>query len=200
MTGKTFQFGVVAALAAVLIAEAGLCAKEDAKQVPHLPGATLTERAAQYVKLRDGLTDGAADRTISEDPKQIDARQKALIAAVRQSLPKVEQGWLVAPSDRARMEGALEKVFAGPKGAELARIVLGEGNPTAEGDTVKMKVLSVYPDDRPRSSMPPEIIDALIPLPETLQYAFVNRTLLIYDTSSELILDFFPYAVPATKP
>ncbi len=98
------------------------------------------------------------------------------------------------------MEGALERIFAGPKGAELASIVLGEGNPAAEGDNVKMKVLSVYPDNRPRSSVPPEIIDALIPLPETLQYGFVNRTLLIYDTSTELILDFFPYAVPATKP
>jgi hypothetical protein len=54
-----------------------------------------------------------------------------------------------------------------------------------------------YPRNLPLQSTPPTLLMSLPPLPKELQYRIVGSTLVLYDMSSGLIVDFIPNAVPA---
>lgn len=44
--------------------------------------------------------------------------------------------------------------------------------------------------------MPPELLRALPPLPEELQYLFVNRDLVLWDWHADVVVDVMPNAIP----
>jgi hypothetical protein len=44
--------------------------------------------------------------------------------------------------------------------------------------------------------MPGNVLTALPPLPEGLEYRFVSRNLLLLDVQANLIVDFMPAAIP----
>jgi hypothetical protein len=54
-----------------------------------------------------------------------------------------------------------------------------------------------YPRNLPLQSTPPTLLMNLPQLPKELQYRIVGSTLMLYDMSSGLIVDFIPNAVPA---
>ena len=61
---------------------------------------------------------------------------------------------------------------------------------------VELKVNSHYPRNLPLQSSPPTLLERLPPLPSELQYRIVGQTLVLYDVSSDLIVDLLPEAVP----
>ena len=60
----------------------------------------------------------------------------------------------------------------------------------------RLEVNSVYPKDQPLGTVPPNILKALPPLPEDLEYRFIYRHLAIRDQQANLIVDFMPAAIP----
>ena len=56
-------------------------------------------------------------------------------------------------------------------------------------------VNGVYPKDEPLGTIPPNILGALPPLPEALEYRFVNKHLILRDARANLIVDFIPNAI-----
>lgn len=54
-------------------------------------------------------------------------------------------------------------------------------------------------EGRPLSTMPPNLLAALPPLPRDIQYRFVERHLILLDTRTKLILDRIPYAIRASE-
>lgn len=60
------------------------------------------------------------------------------------------------------------------------------------------QVNGLYPAGKPLSTMPPNILAVLPTLPPDVQYRFVERTLILLDTRTKLILDRLPYAIRAT--
>jgi hypothetical protein len=57
-------------------------------------------------------------------------------------------------------------------------------------------VNSVYPKDAPLSTVPPDVLLTLPPLPEDVQYRFVGKHLILYDAKANLIIDFMLNAIP----
>jgi hypothetical protein len=47
-----------------------------------------------------------------------------------------------------------------------------------------------YPDTVPLSTMPPDVLAALPPLPEDMEYRFVGNRLILLDTKAHIIVDF----------
>ena len=45
--------------------------------------------------------------------------------------------------------------------------------------------------------MPPKLLLQLPPLPKNVEYRFVGKTLILYDSLSNLIIDYLPGAAPA---
>jgi hypothetical protein len=52
-----------------------------------------------------------------------------------------------------------------------------------------------YPEGEPFSTMPANILAVLPRLPDDIQYRFLGRHLILYDTRASLILDRIPYAI-----
>ena len=44
--------------------------------------------------------------------------------------------------------------------------------------------------------MPPDVLKALPPLPESLEYRFVGDSLILLDPHAHIIVDFLPNALP----
>ena len=62
---------------------------------------------------------------------------------------------------------------------------------------VPFKVNGEYPKEAPLSTVPPDVLKALPPLPENLQYRFVGRHLILYCTRGNLIVDYMLNAMPS---
>ncbi len=84
-------------------------------------------------------------------------------------------------------------LFAGPDGRNLRKAVLEE-NPS--GEVVKLEVNGRYPDTIPLSSVPPQILKVLPPLPEELEYRFIERSLILLDVRAHIIVDYLTGAIP----
>ena len=68
-----------------------------------------------------------------------------------------------------------------------------------ERDPVKhivLKVNEVYPDNQPRTTMSPTLLNRLPVLPQELAYRIIGRALVLQDTKTNLIVDFIPNAIP----
>ena len=68
-----------------------------------------------------------------------------------------------------------------------------EENP---GEVVKLVVNGRYPDTIPLSSVPPQILQALPPLPQELEYRFIETSLILLDVRAHIIVDYLTGAVP----
>ncbi len=86
----------------------------------------------------------------------------------------------------------LHGLFTGPDGKKLREAIMDE-NP---GESVKLVVNGRYPDTIPLSSVPPQIIKALPPLPEELEYRFIQNSLILLDVHAHIIVDYLTAAVP----
>ena len=84
------------------------------------------------------------------------------------------------------------------RGADAVRIK--ESLRSAEPVNVPLRVNSTYPAPAkvPLQSTPPTLLLNLPRLPKELQYRIVGQTLVLYDVSSNLIVDFLPSAIPAS--
>jgi hypothetical protein len=57
------------------------------------------------------------------------------------------------------------------------------------------QINGTYPDEKPLSTVPPNILAALPRLPDDIQYRFLGRHLILLDTRANVILDRIPYAI-----
>ena len=58
------------------------------------------------------------------------------------------------------------------------------------------KVNHAYPKEQPLGPVPANILKTLPPLPENLEYRFVDNHLTLGDTRANLIVDYMPNAIP----
>jgi hypothetical protein len=52
-----------------------------------------------------------------------------------------------------------------------------------------------YRDGKPLSTVPPNILAVLPRLPDDIQYRFLGRHLILFDTRASVILDRIPHAI-----
>ena len=52
-----------------------------------------------------------------------------------------------------------------------------------------------YPDGGALTTMPPQLLQILPRLPSGLEYRFIGRDLILWDTHAGLIIDFIPRAL-----
>ena len=62
------------------------------------------------------------------------------------------------------------------------------------------RVNDSYPKTEALSTVPPNLLARLPPLPEGLQYRFVGGDLILHDTAANLIVDRIPEAISLRRP
>jgi hypothetical protein len=175
----------------VSLAVAGCAAQREARVTP--PDALLQEfdaRVTAYAELRDKLDEGAARLTETAQPEEIVAAEKALSAKIQSARGDARRGEIFTPDIERRFRALLNPELDGRRGRNTRGIIMDE-NP----GSVPFKVNAAYPKEEPLATIPTNILAALPPLPEAMEYRFVNRHLILRDARSNLIVDFIPNAI-----
>jgi hypothetical protein len=154
--------------------------------------ADFQEEVEEYVKLRRKLEGTIQPLPKEATPEQIDAHQRALGRLVQQARKNQGPGDIFERDVRPVLRKVLYGLFTGPDGTKL-RDAIKDENP---GETIKLVVNGRYPDTVPLSTVPPQILQALPPLPEELEYRFIQDSLILLDVHAHIIVDYLSAAVP----
>jgi hypothetical protein len=151
------------------------------------------QRVDDYVALHRRLEAPLPPQVVTGDLEALFAPRKALSAAIRTARADARQGDIFSPAlagyfrtlvvDTLR-KGGIKDMLAIVEDENLVHVPA-----TVNGD---------YPAGRSISLMPSCLLAALPPLPSELQYRFVGRDLILWDTHAGLIVDFVPDAIPKT--
>jgi len=125
------------------------------------------------------------------------AVQEALARAIEAKRAKAEPGDIFRPGIQPLFRRLVVEQLKGPDALDARKAVV-DGNPGLDEDSVPIvvRVNAVYPLDAPRSTVPPSLLLTLPPLPQSLQYRFVRRDLILLDSVAQLIVDVLPAAAP----
>ena len=143
------------------------------------------QRVKDFIQLRNTVDRDLTKLPDKATPTQIDKHQRELGAAVARARAHAKQGDVFVPGMQTYIRGVVRRVLGGPEGPRIKASLMDE-NPMQ----VKVEVNGRYPDTIPMSTMPPDMLAALPPLGEDLEYRFVGTRLVLLDIQSHLIIDF----------
>src|SRR5262245_39960129 len=179
-----------------LICALVLLAMPSAAATDSQPDATIqafTQRVNAYLELRQRVAKSVPPLELSSDPHAIHLASHALARGLRKARADAAAGDLftadVADVFRRRIADALRE--NGVTAGVLLQDLFDESPPTA---APRPKV-NVRFDWSRAAAMPGFIIAALPPLPDELQYRFVDEDLVLLDCDAALILDVLPHAL-----
>jgi len=152
--------------------------------------ADFDARVKGYYELRDKVDEGAARQTQSKEPEKIEAQKKALAANIRKARATAKPGDIFTPEIQPFIKRLLKPAIKGADGQENKN-TLKEEKPVVE-----LKVNAPYPENQPLSIVPPDVLMQLPKLQKDLEYRFIRKHLILYDSRASLIVDFIYNAIP----
>ena len=152
--------------------------------------ADFKARVDQYVELRKKADDSAPPLKKTEESSEIKAAQQGLVERIGAARSGAKQGDIFTP-EIARL---FRRVLAPEAKEKDNKALLKDDKPTASA--VTFKINGPYPDKQPLSTVPPEILAKLPPLPKDIDYRFVDKHLSLRDSRANSIIDYIPNAIP----
>ena len=192
MTGRAAIVRSLLPLAGLMVALAVVSAHQERINPQAKALASFQQRVKKYVELHEQLEGKVPELPKEATPAQIDQRQRALAALIQAARKGAVVGEIFDRETRPYLRKLLYAIFAGADGKRL-RSSIQEENP---GEAVTLRVNGRYPDTIPFSTVPPQVLRNLPPLPEQLEYRFIDRTLILLDAHAHIIVDYMTGAVP----
>jgi hypothetical protein len=129
----------------------------------------------------------------TDSPDKLAQQKQQTAEKTQEARPAAQRGDIFTPAVTAYFKKQIESTLRGPDGDKI-RASLRHAEPLPN---VQLQVNAKYPRNLPLQSTPPTLLMNLPSLPKELQYRIVGSTLVLYDMSSGLVVDFIPGAVPA---
>jgi hypothetical protein len=152
----------------------------------------FAHRCAAYQDLRAKAAKGLPKRPKDSTPEQMKGYGDLLRSRLIELRADAKPGDVLTPAV-FEVIAAVRSETAGKQGKVARDTVLGEGNPDKEGIRVPLKINARY--DAPLSTVPPDLLARLPELPENLQFRFVGKNLILYDSEAEMVVDYISGAV-----
>jgi hypothetical protein len=152
----------------------------------------FVDSVGKYVKMQQDLEGSVPAQKTTNESVQIDDRQQQLAAIIANARRGSHQGEFFTNAVAEQFRKIIRKAFQEPGGQAMRKTI-------KELDPVKpivLKVNDVYPDNLPRTTMPPTLLSRLPVLPKELAYRIIGHALVLQDTRTNLIVDFIPNAIP----
>jgi hypothetical protein len=156
--------------------------------------AAFTEKVQAYDKLRKDLAKESPPLKETKNPAEIANAEKSLAAKIRVARANAQRGDIFTPATEAMFRRLIRPpMVTGPDAKENKAIVKEDAPKPSE---VPFKVNGEYPKEVPQSTVPPDMLKALPPLPENLQYRIVGKHLILLCVHGNLIVDYMLNAIP----
>ena len=152
----------------------------------------FADAVGKYVQMQQDLNSSVPAQRPTNEPEQIADRQQQLAGVLANARRDAHQGDIFTNEVAEQFRKIIRKAFQEPGGRAMRQTI-------RERDPVKpivLKVNTVYPDDQPRTTMPPTLLNRLPALPKELEYRIIGHALVLQDTRTNLIVDFIPNAIP----
>jgi hypothetical protein len=148
--------------------------------------AEFTMKMEAYGALRRSLEVGLPPLAVTDNPSDIVRAETLLAERIRRARAGARRNDIFNEATRRAFRQLLRPVTnAGTCAAIL------DDNP----GEFSYKVNASYPKDRPLSTVPPSILEALPRLPEDVYYRFLRRDLILHDLRANVILDRIDEAI-----
>ena len=148
--------------------------------------ADFSARVWSYSELRSKLEKGLPPLTVTDDPAEIRRAVHALAERIRVARAGAQQGEIFTPT----ISVEFRKILLLEMNANTWAAIMDD-NPGEFSNQIN----GTYPEKRPLSTVPPNVLAVLPRLPDDIQYRFVGRHLILLDTRASVILDRIPYAI-----
>jgi hypothetical protein len=150
------------------------------------------QRLEGYLQLRRSLAKSLQPlSSTTADSAVVTARQESLAVALRTARRGAKPGDLIPSAVAALMSRTIT--------ADLKRRAKGSGLVLSEVPAAPIpRINATYPAAAALSTIPPLLLNNLPKLPDTLQYRFYGRHLVILDGDAQIILDYIANVLPAT--
>jgi hypothetical protein len=155
--------------------------------------AEFKKKVDAYNDMRKDLEKNAPPLKKTNDPAEIALAEKALGQQIRAARANAKPGDMFTPATRAMFRRLLHPTIKGEDGAENKSAIRDD---SPEPKDIPFKINGEYPKDEPLSTVPPDVLKTLPPLPENLQYRFVGKHMLLYCSRGNLIIDYMLNAIP----
>jgi hypothetical protein len=153
---------------------------------------TFANAVGKYVQLRQSLDGSVPAQKPTTESAQITDRQQQLTGLIADARRDAHQGEIFSGDVAEQFRKIIRKAFQEPGGRAM-RQTIRERHPAKP---IVLRVNDVYPDDQPRTTVPPTLLKRLPTLPKELGYRVIGHTLVLQDTSTNLIVDLIPNAIP----
>jgi hypothetical protein len=148
------------------------------------------DRTRAYLALRTKLAAGVAAVSGDATSEQITQHQAQLAAAVRAARKDARHGDIftppVVPQFRTIIRRDLQARDIRDALAAMQEVPIA----------LPLRVNTPWPPDAPRATVPPQLLSSLYPLPEGLEYRFLDRHLVLLDGEANLVVDYILDVVP----
>jgi hypothetical protein len=145
-------------------------------------------RLAAYTRLRDEVALGLEPLASTANLVQLESRRASLAAAIVQGRKNAHQGDLIPPAAAAIIRR--EVVFD-----LAARPEEDRRHTLDEIPRVSPVLNAAYPEEEAFATVPPLLLQRLPPLPDSLQYRFMGRHIVLLDADASLVIDYVPDAL-----
>ena len=152
---------------------------------------------AAYLMLRDAVTKTLPPGEISPDPKNFMIAVDAAAAALRAARPWAAEGDLINAEAGALFRERIRATLV-DSGCTVADILADERD-DERAPLPPRPIVHDHFDWSWGSFMPACVLSVLPPLPDQLQYRFVQRDLVLVDIGADLVVDVLPDALPASE-
>ncbi|HUP40010.1 MAG TPA: hypothetical protein VM115_07820 [Vicinamibacterales bacterium] len=202
MTKTLYLYALAVCLSVACSTSAQQTPRTDAPQMPKGSNvnpdaglvAAFTEKVQAYDKLRKDLAKDSPPLKETSNPAEIANAEKALAAKVRVARANAKPGDIFTPATAAMFRRLIQPPMATGPDAKENKAIIKEDAPKA--GEVPFKINGEYPKEVPQSTVPPDVLKALPPLPEELQYRIVGKHLILLCVHGNLIIDYMLNAIP----
>jgi hypothetical protein len=148
--------------------------------------AEFTLKMEAYAALRRSLEAGLPPLAVTENPGDIVRAENLLAERIRRARAGLSRGAIFDETNRRAFRQLLRPVTN-----DATCEAIREDNP----GEFSYAINATYPKNRPLSTVPPSILEALPRLPEDVFYRFLRRDLILHDTRANVILDRIDEAI-----
>jgi hypothetical protein len=154
-------------------------------------------RVRGYAELRREVARTVPPLIVTTDTERIWQSVEALASAVVRARPNARAGDIFTPEIATAFRHAID---TGCKGEGLQLLLRTHDEEELTGFPLPAPAVHArWPGDLPLTTMPPDILAVLPPLPAELEYRFWNRDLVLWDADANLIVDFVTDAIAVTS-